>query len=132
VEYGAASTLGTTTSNTNSFKSGIGVSASVKFFGSGAGAEFDYSATGSESAALEVKKSTGWKINVTGPAQDGINHDYDIFYLWLNPLFNAAVDPNQDVNFELAADGGTMIVQYVYALWLKESRFDAARTQADA
>ena len=37
VEYGAASTLGTTTSNTNSFKSGVGVSASVTFLGSAGG-----------------------------------------------------------------------------------------------
>lgn len=119
VVYATGSTLGTTISNSSSFKSGVGVSASVGFGGLSVGSEFNYASTDTDSSAVDAKKSQNWDLKVTAPAQDGINHDYDIFYLWLNPLLKVTIDSLNNISWELEVDGPTMILQYVYAGWLK-------------
>ena len=42
-------------------------------------------------SSLEVKKSVNYDIKCTGPATDGINHDLDLFYLWLNPRVDISI-----------------------------------------
>ena len=40
---------------------------------------------------------------VTGPSVNGIDHDYDLFYLWLNPMLNVTIDPENNLNWELGS-----------------------------
>jgi hypothetical protein len=119
VTYGNGSTLGTKTSNSNSFKAGINVKASVGFAGSGGSLEFGYSTDETDSSTIEVKKSKNVSINVIGAGQDGISHDYDIFYLWLNPQLTITSDGQGLFDIQLGATTETMTIQYVYAAWLK-------------
>jgi hypothetical protein len=124
VSYLDGSTTGTTTSTSSSFKAGVGVSASISGnqggVSAGDTADFTASQTTTDSSSLQVQKNVSYSIQVTGPAQDGIDHDYDTFWLWLNPLLNVAIDPYDNLNWELAIDGPTMDIQYVYASWLKD------------
>jgi hypothetical protein len=118
VDYAKGSSLASTISTTDSFKSSVGVKATVGAGAFSLGSEFGYSTTGTDSSSVEVKKSENWDIRVTGPSQDGINHDLDIFYLWLNPLLKVTIDSLNNLTWELDVDGPTMILQYVYAGWL--------------
>jgi hypothetical protein len=119
VDYAKGSSLASTISTTDSFKSSVGVKASVGAGAFSLGSEFGYSSTGTDSSSVEVKKSENWDIRVTGPSQDGINHHLDIFYLWLNPLLKVTIDSVNNITWELEVDGPTMILQYVYAGWLQ-------------
>lgn len=119
VDYAKGSSLASTISTTDSFKSSVGVKATVGAGAFSLGSEFSYSTTGTDSSSIEVKKSENWDIRVTGPSQDGINHDLDIFYLWLNPLLKVTIDSLNNITWELDVDGPTMILQYIYAGWLQ-------------
>ncbi len=123
VDYGAGSTTGTTTSTDSSYKSGVGVSATagldVGVAQLGATADFNTSTTTTDSSSIEIKKSTTLDIKCQGPGTDGISHDHDIFYLWLNPQLNVAIDPQDNINWQLGVNGPTMNIQYVYVSWLK-------------
>jgi hypothetical protein len=123
VEYGTSSTTGTTTSTSASFKDGVDVTASVgvnlPVVKLGASGEFSASKTTTNTDTLDIKKTTTTTIRVTGPAEDGINHDHDLFYLWLNPLINLDLDPENNIVWSLVVDGPTMNLQYVYVGWLK-------------
>jgi hypothetical protein len=123
VDYGASSTAGTTTSNSSSFKAGVDISVQVS--GSigpvslGATADFTYSHTTTNTNSIQVSKSTSNDIKCAGPGEDGINHDHDLFYLWLNPMMNVAIDPQNNISWQLGTHGPTMMIQYVYVSWLK-------------
>jgi hypothetical protein len=123
VDYGAGSSTGTTTSTSSSFKAGVDVSTSGGFnlgpVHLGASTDFNYSSTTTDSSSVEIKKSENFDIKVSGPAQDGINHDHDLFYLWLNPMLSVTIDPENNLNWELGVDGPNMIIQYVTVDWLK-------------
>lgn len=97
VTYANGSTTGTTTSSSNTFKAGVGVDldASGGFFGNGGGVNlgFDYSGSQTDSSSYDVKKSTTTTISRTGPGQDGVNHDEDQIYLWLNPTVDVSIAP---------------------------------------
>jgi len=119
VDYAKGSSLASTISTTDSFKTSVGVKATVGAGAVSLGSEFSYSTTGTDSSSVEVKKGETWDIRVTGPSMDGINHDLDIFYLWLNPLLKVTIDSLNNITWELDVDGPTMILQYVYAGWLQ-------------
>jgi hypothetical protein len=123
VEYGTTSTTGTTTTTSSSFKDGIDVTASVgvnlTVVKLGASGEFSASDTTTDTDSLDIKKTTTTTIHVPGPAEDGIDHDHDLFYLWLNPLINLSLDPENNVQWSLSVDGPTMNLQYAYVSWLK-------------
>jgi hypothetical protein len=124
VVYGSESTTGTTDSTSNSFKEGVTVTASagvdIGIVNLGGSAEFTASQTSTSSSSVEINKSSNNEITVTGPSEDGINHDYDIFYLWLNPLLTVTLDHLNNLTWEIGVDGPTMDIQYVYASWLKD------------
>jgi hypothetical protein len=120
VDYASGSTLGNTISTSSAFKAGVGVTASVGAGPFSVGSEFSYSTTSTDSAAIDVKKDQNRSIKVTGPAKDGINHDHDIFYLWLNPQLEITIDSLNNINCELQVAGPTMTIQYVYGGWLKD------------
>lgn len=92
VDYGGGSTTGTTTSTSSSFKVGVDVSASASGSLGSASSDFKYSTTSTDTSSVEIKKSESYEIRVTDPAVDGIDHDLDVFYLWLNPLLDVTVD----------------------------------------
>ena len=118
VAYGSGSTTGTTDSTSSSFKESADVSASVNAI-VGASAEFNASQTTSGSAQVEIKKTDSYQISVVGPAQDGISHSNDIFYLWLNPRLDVTVEGNF-VSWELDVNNPPMRIQYAYVDWLQD------------
>lgn len=116
---------GTTTSLSSSFKVGFDISATLgskakdsSLSGSG-GLDFGYSNTTTNTSSLDLKKSASTEISVSGPGADGINHDEDLIYLWLNPQVNITVDPRNNLNWELDVNGPLMTIQFVHVGWLK-------------
>ena len=124
VVYGSDSTTGTTDSLSDSFKSSVGVTASVSggvgAVTLGASAQYTAAQTTTDTSEISIKKGTSTQINVTGPSQDGINHGHDLFYLWLNPLLYVDIDHQNNVAWEIGVDGPEMLIQYVYADWLRD------------
>ncbi|HEX8503560.1 MAG TPA: carboxypeptidase-like regulatory domain-containing protein [Pyrinomonadaceae bacterium] len=122
VSYGNGSTTGTTVAAGSSFKQNYSVSVSVEagiggVVGGSAGASFSYGRNSANSRALDIKKSATSEIGGTGPGRDGIDHDRDIIYLWLNPSVDVTVTPTS-ANWRLKPNT-TADIQYVYVGWLK-------------
>jgi hypothetical protein len=80
----------------------------------------------SESQSLDIKKSTSSEISYSGPSSDGIDHDRDIIYLWLNPTINLQLTPTSAA-WNLG-DNPRADIQLVYVGWLK----DPSKMQRDA
>jgi hypothetical protein len=95
------------------------VSASVSAGPISADADFSFSKTTTDSSSIESKKTETYDIKFNGPAADGIDHDNDLFYLWLNPVLSVSVDRKNRISWELGMDGPTMTIQYVPVAWLK-------------
>jgi hypothetical protein len=95
VSYAAGSTTGTTTSSSQSFKQGYSISAEADggFFGNtgGGGLSFEYSKSDTNDQSVDIKKSVGSKISYDGPGHDGVDHDYDAIYVWLNPTVDVGL-----------------------------------------
>jgi len=125
VDYSTQCATGSSNSLNTSFKWGFDISATVgsKPGGGGNGgsgsADFGYSATNGNSWSLDLKSTQTSDISVIGPGADGINHDEDLIYLWLNPQLTVTVDPRNNLNWELGVNGPKMIIQYVHVGWLK-------------
>lgn len=121
VDYSTANTTGSTTSTSSAFKAGLDVKLTIGNSVSGSvSGDFSFSKTMTDSSSVEVDNTTKSEIKATGPAADGIDHDYDLIYLWLNPQIGVAADPVGNVTETLdVAGGGTMLVQYVQVGWLK-------------
>ena len=121
VAYGSGSTTGSTVSSSSSFKQNysVSVSAEAGFLGNGGevGASFSYGRNSSNSQSLEIKKTSTHEISVTGPSTDGIDHDRDLIYLWLNPKINLRFTATQAV-WGLG-NNSLVDIQYVYVGWLK-------------
>lgn len=131
VEYGSSSSLGTTVSVDSSFTGGLNLGIPLV---SGLTGDFGISDSATSTSSLEVKKSTTITVSCQGPGSDGIDHDEDIFYLWLNPQVDVTVDPADNLNWQLGLNGPTMTIQRVYAKWLKDpaSMPPGVRAQLDA
>jgi hypothetical protein len=123
VSYGGGSTIGTTDSTSNSFKQGIDVTASVGGVigpvSLGVSADFTASQTGGETSQIQINKGINNQINVSGPAQDGINHGNDLYYLWLNPQLNVTIDHLGNIAWDIGVNGPDMQIQFVYTEWLQ-------------
>ncbi len=116
VDYGSGSALGTTTSMSSSFKAGFDTGASIKKV---LGLDFSLSNTDTDSSSLEIKKTASLDLTFNGPSADGIDHDEDTFYLWLNPQVTVTVDPENNLDWQLGLSGPTMNIQAVHVGWLK-------------
>lgn len=101
VTYGTGSSFSHDTKVTSSFKQGVSVTASAELpvlldgaLPLSVSANYGYSTTNSSTDGLTVTKSATTTINYPGDAVDGIDHDQDEIYLWLNPqvLFNQRGD----------------------------------------
>ncbi|MCC5580867.1 DUF5050 domain-containing protein [Microtetraspora sp. AC03309] len=118
VQYAGGSSTGTTTTTSESFKNGTKVEASG---GDKATLGGDFSASRSETntSALEITKSQTYTLEMSGPAKDGINHDYDAFLLLLNPTVTAQQYPQDIVLWSMGTETATAMIYLVYAGWLK-------------
>jgi Carboxypeptidase regulatory-like domain len=123
VSYGGGSTTGTTDSTSDSYKTGVDVTASVGGdigpVSLGASADFTASQTSGETSQIQINKGANNQINVSGPAQDGINHGNDLYYLWLNPQLNVAISHLGDIAWDVGVNGPDMLIQYIYTEWLQ-------------
>jgi hypothetical protein len=125
--YETESSTGVTDLVTSSFKSGVNVTASVGAsvdvesltVALGGSGEFNAAWTSTESSSVTIEKSGSYTIKVPGPAENAIDHTQDLYYLWLNPLINVTVDWQNNVLWEIAVDGPTMLIQYVTAAELQ-------------
>jgi hypothetical protein len=113
VQYTDSTTVGTNTSLTESFAKGASVSVKVSStFGAGGkivpdvggtwGVSDTTTGTDSNSFTDETDNSSGvavtstqqWLTKVPGPLSPygvGVDHDYDVIWLWLNPLVNITI-----------------------------------------
>ena len=120
VTYAVDSSAGTTTSASNTFKQSYGVSVTGsygKISNIEGSLSFTYSKTDESTDSLEIKKSKDKEISLAGPSVDGINHDYDVIVIWLNPEVNLAMTSNSgEWTF---ADSDKAVIRQVPVAWLK-------------
>ena len=120
VDYDSSSAAGTTTSTGNWFKAGGALEVTVRAPAVlGVNSNFTFSSTSTTSSSVEIKKSQSYEIKLLAPDTDGIDHDQDVFYLWLNPLLNLTFDPSGNIQWSMGVDGAFMITQDVTAGELK-------------
>jgi hypothetical protein len=120
VDYSSSSNTGTTTTLSTSFKESAGASIAVGPKDNQGSAGFTIAETTTDAQTLDIKKTATNDLSVLGPGADGIDHDEDIFVLWLNPTVTVTVDPEQYVDWELGVNGPTMLTQRVYVGQLKD------------
>ena len=122
VDYATGSSTGTITSNSQFYSSGLDMKAEVGgglFGGPTITADFAASNSTTDQSSVEVKKTQTGDFRVVGPATDGINHNSDIFVVWLNPSVNVSIEESGAAHWQLAVDGPKMQIQTIYAAWLK-------------
>ena len=112
VTYSTAGTVGTTVSNSNSFSSMTTVSTSGTIgplHGVDGGkatattsAAISQSSTNSTSTTLSVQNTSTTKTSGPSNANSPVNHDYDIVWVWLNPVaqYLVTTSPVNSVVFE--------------------------------
>jgi hypothetical protein len=91
--YANGTTAGTTTSASQSFQSstGVSVTASGSFLGSGAEGSYSWTSDtkATDTQSYDVKQTDSTTVYAYGPGgEDGIDHGYDTIYLLLNPKIN--------------------------------------------
>lgn len=84
VDYEAGSTAGTSLSVSKGFKNTIASSAGAGILGISSDQTFNYSQSLTNEQSIDVKKSSSNGLKIKGPPNDGILHDYDMIYVWLN------------------------------------------------
>jgi hypothetical protein len=123
VAYGQESSAGTTVTTSSSFRTGTSISADLSanavFAGTTDKFSMDFAGTSTDSASIDVTKSKSTEIDVSGATnKDGIDHDDDLYYLWLNPVLKVTVWPGQ-VRWGYDPAGSPMQIAYVSGRWLK-------------
>ncbi len=113
VQYGTGSTTGATTSLSNQFKSGFDLKAEVGTMVDTASVDFNASKSTTDSSQLQISKGELNTITVHGPTVDGIDHDYDLFYLLLSPDVALTADPQSAGTWEIATQPQDMKTVYV-------------------
>jgi hypothetical protein len=86
-----------------------------------------YSQQRENSSSIAVGTTTTNADTVPGPlsSASGIDHDYDIVWVWLNPMVTVALDPNSNAvlwsgyAYNNEDDTGQMEVLPLYVKWLK-------------
>lgn len=120
VSYGSGSSTGTTTQVSSSFKQGYEVKVTAKggVLGSvEAGPTLGYERNASNDSAMNIKKSATSTITVRGPSVDGVDHDRDQIWLWLNPRIQLSVGPA--AGFWTLPAGQRADLQFVFVGHLK-------------
>lgn len=120
VTYGSESSTGTTLKVGHGFKADVSFSVGLGLLGGllKPSVNGEFTSSSSNETSVDVKKSVGQQIHVGGSSKDGIDHDADIIYLWLNPAVGI-VARDKKAQWALGTTSGTMDIQYVYVGWLK-------------
>jgi hypothetical protein len=125
VTYGQTTVMGTTTSITNTSKEATQLKLSGGNAGDDAGVsisgevDFSVSKSTTNTSQVQVTKTVGSTLAMSGPSSDGIDHDYDRFYLWLNPVLSVSIDRNNNMTWMPGTGGNPATCQFVEVLWLK-------------
>jgi hypothetical protein len=128
VTYGSGSTEGSTVSSSDGFKQSdtLTVTASAGILGTSedqAGVSLGYTNNSTNTKSVDIKITGTSEINDPGPASDGINHDHDLIYLWLNPAVQLKLFPTVSGGVSSVAwqpvSSNQTIITYVYVGWLK-------------
>jgi hypothetical protein len=124
VSYESDSSTGTTTTNSSSFKQDYSVSATVGCaptcdigLNSG-GVSFEYGENQTHTDSLNITKTTTSKLQVNGPATDGVNHANDEVWLLIHPKFDVTIQGNH-VSWTLDPDQSDGLLQFLYVQWLQ-------------
>ncbi len=137
VTYESGETVGSKVTATKTFKEDIKVTASASMGVAGdkvdLAARFQIVKARSQGDAVEIRKKDTTVLGPTyGPNADGIDHDQDTIWLWLNPAVDFVFG---ETTVDWGFNGvGPAALQWVYAGWLKDpSRMPpgVARTLAD-
>jgi hypothetical protein len=120
VTYGNGSKTGTETKTGSSFKHGVSVTAQKSIAGfASISASGGYSVTNGSSNSLAISKKEETQISASGGTSDGIDHDRDAIWLWLNPRVNLAICGSK-TDWTLGTRGASDLrLQYVYVGHLK-------------
>jgi hypothetical protein len=122
VTYGSGSTTGSTVSASRSFKQSgsVSVTASAGILGAKTqvGMSFGYGTSTTNNQSLDIKKSGSTEITVVGPGVDGVDHDRDQIWLWLNPVLNLSLTPTSAA-WKLE-DNPQADIQFVFVGHLKD------------
>jgi hypothetical protein len=119
VEYGTSSSTGSTVSATSSFKAGIDIKATAGPELAKVTAGFSFSDTNTNEVSYKQTYSDSSDLKIPGPPSDGVDHDYDQFVLWLNPLLHIKADTQKNASWVLDIDGEEMHFATVTAGELK-------------
>src|SRR5262249_22686281 len=112
VDYSSSNLLGTKTSlnaflsnsTTVSLSLGAGVSIFPKIrkglkLGVTVSGEKSFTQSADSTSSVDVSKTTSNDIQVAGPANDldGVDHNFDVILVWLNPTINLTITGNNSV-----------------------------------
>lgn len=120
VTYSEGSTLSTQTKTNSSFKKEVSVTAEPSIPGFTAfSASAGYAVSSVDEKGLVVSKTQQTIVSMQGGNTDGIDHDRDTIFLWINPVVNVSA-VGDELKWTLGVDGPTMEIQHVHAGWLKD------------
>jgi|GEM_PF-3228180 len=131
--YAQSSSTGSTVSTTQAFTNTTSLYASVGVAGNDASTDYSFTTSESKQSSLCIEKTASYTLSVAGPNADGINHDNDLYYLWLKPnsdskqLLGPSIYTNINNETQIATSWSyywgdsdmAMNIQYVYGSWLK-------------
>jgi hypothetical protein len=131
VDYTSSTLLSNTSSVSSSFSSSFSQSVSVTSGIAGwAGAKQtkSFSTTFAQqtqtSSSVTVSKQTSYSVKTPGPANayQGVNHDYDVILVWINPVLNFNLSNNNALRWQgygySTLDQPGMDIVPVYVGWL--------------
>jgi hypothetical protein len=126
VTYESDSSTGTTTTNSSSFKQDYSVTATVGCAASAVcdiglnsgGVSFEYTQNQTHTDSLDITKTNTSKLQVNGPATDGVNHANDEVWLLIHPKFDVTIQGSR-VIWTLDADQSAGLLQFLYVQWLQ-------------
>jgi len=109
VSYTSESTAGTTNSISNSFEESASASVTVNADEAGSlSAGWSASKTSSDSVSITKTTTESGNITVYGSThEDGIDHQRDVFRLWLNPKITVTTDTLGNVEWTIGLDDRT-------------------------
>jgi len=107
VTYSSGSTVGTSLSASESFgnATSIGVKASGGILASAsASGSYTFGSSDANSTEVSLSKTKNTVYSAVGPSEDGINHAYDRFLLWMRPVISASVGAEKSVSWGIQAN----------------------------
>jgi len=140
VDYGTSTELGTSTTLSNAFTNSTSVSVTIGgsgIFGSSSQtASTSFTEEQDSSSSVAISKATNYDVRVPGPINSavGLDHDYDLIFVWLNPKANLLVN-NSNVTwsgytYDSRDPANEMDVVGLYAYWLKNPSSMPASVQS--